>query len=163
MFTKEADDTTTALHDCAASRLSGAFNIHLTPTVMNYCGIHKIPIEIGITDEFITNTTAMRSFAHPIRLLYDKGVPVILGSFRGVFNDSRSNILFKISNECTFTIGELLRFISSSFLYNFRAKQLRDKMWEDAWNSIIPHLKNNGYKGFGKKFYFDSSGTNTFQ
>ena len=86
-----------ALHDGGASRISGAFSIHKYPRVMAYLALHKIPIELNLTEKLIKLTEEIKTFADPIRLLLDNSLLVTICSFRSSLErTSRSEFYFNV-------------------------------------------------------------------
>jgi hypothetical protein len=84
----------------SATRLSGAFGAHLDPLLMTYLSTHSIPVEIGLTDVYALATSDIGAFVHPIRLFFDKQIPIAICSFRGMFSPPRVQMLERIVSEC---------------------------------------------------------------
>ena len=57
------ESVTSALHSAGACRISGGFDIHTHPVLMNYMAEHSIPVELGLTDRFHIYTSKARTFS----------------------------------------------------------------------------------------------------
>ena len=133
-----AQSILTAIHDGGASRVSGAFQLHTFPRLMNYFAATGTPVELCTTSSKFREHTKGTEFAgNSLRLFIDNGVPVTLCSFRGRF-DKRSRIdgLEAAIEDCKLTVPETLKLLSNGFMYNFQNsvtnKQLVKEFWEES-------------------------------
>lgn len=141
-----------------AARLSGCFTIHNEPNLMGFLATTSIPIETSLTAMFDQHTQEVRSFASPIRLLYDSALHITVCTFRGaLFGTSRIDILSQIIQECHMSIAEILTFLGYGFRFNFSPFQIRRRMHRSFRKKAITYLEEKGFKYFAKKTYFSST------
>jgi len=168
-----------ALHEGGACRVSGAYQIHRSPDLMNYCANHSIPIELGLSEIFfIANTRKISEVdlndimatqnpelttfvGNPIRLFIDNLLPVAICSFKASISPSswaRSELLLGLVNECKLSIAELMKLLSYSFENNFQPYEVRQRMVACAWEEASSYLNSQGYSSLYKQHYFPSLG-----
>ncbi|ELR14824.1 adenosine deaminase [Acanthamoeba castellanii str. Neff] len=168
-----------AIHEGGACRVSGAYQVHRSPDLMNYCANHSIPIELGLADRFSIYVSDVRTFAevnvndmvstynsdvrtfagNPIRLFLDNLLPVAICSFKSsVSSKNRSEVLFDLVNECNLSIAELMKLLSCSFENNFQPYDVRQKMVAKAWEEASTYLSAHGYSSLYRQHYFPSLG-----
>ena len=90
------------------------------PNLMRHLRDHDIPLEICITSNLVTGVVT-RVEAHPVRQLYDAGVPIVLNTDDpGMFGCSLSGEYALAARHFGFTPDELARLAQNSFRYAFR-------------------------------------------
>lgn len=89
------------------------------PKLLEHLREHQIPLEICPTSNVRTGATA--SFeAHPIRRIYDAGVPVILGTDDpALFKTDLANEYVLCAQQFGFTLDELKQMAQASFRHAF--------------------------------------------
>jgi len=144
-----------ALHEGGACRISGAFSIHKYPRVMAYLALHKIPIELNLTEKLIKLTEEIQTFADPIRLLLDNSLPVTICSFRSSLErTSRSEYFFNVVETAKLSLSETLNLLGNGFLHNFQPYSERADDFARFRKFSTHYLKDLGFKNFYGKHYF---------
>lgn len=113
-----------------------------------------MPVEVGLTTEYEVWTRDLRTFVHPVRLFLDKGVPITVCSFRGIFGPSRTEALEMIMSECKLSVAELLKLLGHGFSFNFQTLRAREAMSDQAWAENERILKPAGFEYLLKKYWF---------
>ena len=90
------------------------------PDLLRHLRERDIPLEICITSNLVTGVVT-RVEAHPVRQLYDAGVPIVLNTDDpGMFGCSLSGEYALAARHFGFTPDELARLARNSFRYAFR-------------------------------------------
>ena len=131
------DTIVTAIHEGGASRLSGCFQLHYFPRLMNYLASFGIPVEISLTPKMLEYTKSASFGGNALRLMLDNDVPVTICSFRSLFvEQNRVQMLESIVKECHLSIQEVVKLLSNGFRYNFQnsivTRQLQDQFWKET-------------------------------
>jgi adenosine deaminase len=132
-----------SVHDAGASRISGAFQLHTFPRLMNYLATRGIAVELSLTPKLLEFTKDLS--IKPLRLYIDNNVPVTICSFRSLFlTGSRTATLQKIIADCKLNVPELLRLISNGFQYNFQNYTNQQELEKDFWVKSKEILQKQG-------------------
>ena len=90
------------------------------PDLMRHLRERDIPLEICITSNLVTGVVR-RIEEHPVRQLYDAGVPMVLNTDDpGMFGCTLSGEYALAARQFGFTADELARLAENSFRYAFR-------------------------------------------
>ena len=88
------------------------------PALVAHLRDRKIPLEVCITSNFRTGATAA---GHPVRKLYDAGVPIVLGTDDpALFGCTLNGEYERAAREFGFSAAELAELAANSFRYAFR-------------------------------------------
>eukprot|EP01130_Rhizamoeba_saxonica_P011136 TRINITY_DN4612_c0_g2_i1.p1 TRINITY_DN4612_c0_g2~~TRINITY_DN4612_c0_g2_i1.p1 ORF type:complete len:668 (+),score=125.35 TRINITY_DN4612_c0_g2_i1:257-2260(+) len=149
---KKVDSIVTALSEGGARRLSGAFQLNISPRLVNYCSNHKVPVEIRLSqqlEEFTSN------IPEHMKLMLDSDVPVAICSFRGLLHgESRREMILKMIQKCSLEAHEVMRLLTAGFRYNFQHKHDRDEMYARFKKRAETVFEENGFKFLYRKHYF---------
>eukprot|EP00005_Dracoamoeba_jomungandri_P005902 CAMPEP_0174262382 /NCGR_PEP_ID=MMETSP0439-20130205/12941_1 /TAXON_ID=0 /ORGANISM="Stereomyxa ramosa, Strain Chinc5" /LENGTH=743 /DNA_ID=CAMNT_0015347079 /DNA_START=173 /DNA_END=2401 /DNA_ORIENTATION=- len=145
IFSGHTNNIQCALQGAGANRISGAFQVHQNPSLMDYMGNHGIAVELGLTDMFRIFTSDTETFTgNPIRLFLDNHMPVTICSFKGSTSPKgRSEVLYDVISECNLSPSEYLNLITNGFKYNFQSFNVREKMVQESWKEATNLLKDN--------------------
>jgi len=135
----------TAIHEGGASRLSGCFQLHYFPRLMNYLASFGIPVELSLTPKLLEYTKSASFGGNAIRLMLDNDVPVTICSFRSLFVEkNRIQMLEEIVKECHLTIQEVVKLLSNGFRFNFQNSANSRELQEKYWKETKEVLRKNG-------------------
>jgi len=160
---KSAGTITTALHQGGATRISGAFQVHTDPQLMEYLAARDVPIELAPTEKMIANTSDVQisiggSF---FRLLMDNGMNVCVCSFRGQLAPlTRTETWMQVYNSVCqvpgteHDIGYIFRTLGNAFRSNFLSFSQRQRMYKEFVEEASRLLHDAGYKYFRSKIYY---------
>jgi len=150
------DTIVTAIHEGGASRLSGCFQLHTFPRLMNYLASFGIPVELSLTQKLLAYTKDASSFSgNVIRLFLANDVPVTICSFRALFCDKdRIEMLQYIMEECQLTIEEIVKLFSNGFLYNFQNSTITKQLLNEFWDETKSYLSKQGFEDIFDVPYF---------
>jgi len=139
------DTIVTAIHEGGASRLSGCFQVHKYPRLMNYIASFGIPVELSLTPKLLEYTKSASFGGNAIRLLLDNEVPVTICSFRSLFvKQNRIEMLEEIVKECHLTMQEVVKLFSNGFRFNFQNSTNTRLLQEQYWKETKEFLAKNG-------------------
>lgn len=109
-----------ALH-LGAERIGHGIRSIEDPALLRYLRDHNIPLEICITSNIATGAVPNLK-QHPIRRLYDAGVPIVLNTDDpAIFGTTLSGEYELVSREFGFSESELRGIAGNGFLYAFRS------------------------------------------
>ena len=105
--------------EIGAERIGHGIRAVDDPVLVKHLRDHRIPLEISITSNVVTG--AVRSLKdHPIRRLYDAGIPITLNSDDpGIFGSSLVDEYELAAREFGFTRDELTEIAENGFRYRF--------------------------------------------
>lgn len=105
--------------EIGAERIGHGIRAIEDPLLVAHLAEKKIPLEICITSN--VRTGAVKSFEdHPVRKLYDAGVPIILNTDDpALFNCTLTSEYELARHEFGFTDAEIEGLVRNSFLYSF--------------------------------------------
>ncbi len=114
-------DSVRAALDAGADRIGHGILAAGAPDLMRRLRNEDIPLEICVTSNVATGAvTSLRD--HPVRRLYDAGVPIVLNSDDpAMFHTTLSGEYKLAAREFGFTRDELKMLAANSFRYAFRA------------------------------------------
>jgi len=139
------DTIVTAIHEGGASRLSGCFQVHKYPRLMNYIASFGIPVEVSLTPKLLEYTKSASFGGNAIRLMLDNDVPVTICSFRSLFvKENRIQMLEEIVKECHLTMQEVVKLLGNGFRFNFQNSVNTRLLQEQYWNETKKFLSENG-------------------
>ncbi|EFA77527.1 adenosine deaminase [Heterostelium album PN500] len=142
----DIDSVVSTIHVSGASRLSGAFQIHKYPRMMQYLSAYSIPIELSLTDKLKVFTADM-SFTTPIRHLLDSNVPVVICTFRSsLYSISRAQMLLEIVNNSQLNLKHVFSLLRNSYSFNFQShtsKQQLKKKFYSLSNEYLQSININ--------------------
>eukprot|EP01104_Vermistella_antarctica_P015914 TRINITY_DN5322_c0_g1_i1.p1 TRINITY_DN5322_c0_g1~~TRINITY_DN5322_c0_g1_i1.p1 ORF type:complete len:817 (-),score=184.20 TRINITY_DN5322_c0_g1_i1:17-2344(-) len=148
-----------ALHDGRASRISGAFNIHRFPKVLDYFANHGVPVELSLTETLAAKTRDVSKYMHPFRLLVDNLCPVAVCSLRNTLTaETRSELYLRIAQECKMTIAEFLWMAECGFRHNFQRHSKRVEMVREFWRVSEEVVAERGFRHLRKRNFFPAGG-----
>jgi len=138
------DTIMTAIQEGGASRLSGCFQVHTFPRLMDYMASYGIPVEVSMTDKLRRFTKDASFGGNAIRLLLDNEVPVAICSFRALFQDkNRVEMLEEIIKECHLSIPDTVKLLSTGFNFNFqnsiRQRKILNEFWAETQKVLLEH------------------------
>jgi len=150
------DTIVTAVHEGGASRLSGCFQLHTFPRLMNYIASFGIPVELSLTQKLIAYTKEASSFSgNVIRLFLANELPVTICSFRALFSDKdRIEMLQYIIKECELNVEETVKLISNGFRFNFQNSTVGKQLLTEFWAETKETLAKNGFEDMFDVPYF---------
>ena len=150
------DTIVTAIHEGGASRLSGCFQLHYFPRLMNYLASFGIPVEISLTPKMLEYTKDASSFSgNVIRLYLANDIPVTICSFRGLFSDKdRISMLEHIVKECNLNIEDVVKLLSNGFRYNFQNSVNNKRILAEFWEQTKSFLSQKGFNDIFDVPYF---------
>jgi len=103
-----------------ADRIGHGIRAIEDPALVAYLAERRIPLEISITSNVITGSVDGFE-AHPVRRLYDAGVPIILNTDDpAMFNTTLNDEYFLAAQRFGFTEAELRGLAEASFEWGFR-------------------------------------------
>jgi adenosine deaminase len=143
---KDTETIIPAIHLGGASRISGAFQMHDDPDVMNYLVNHRIGVEINNTWHLKQSASSISSsLGNPLRLFSDRGIKAVLSSFSLSFSGkTRTEMLHDVIIECNFTPAETLTLLGNGFRNNFATHKQRNVMYRNFWTQATKHLQKHG-------------------
>ena len=90
------------------------------PVLVEYLSEHRVPLEVCISSNVATGAVD-RLQNHPVRRLFDAGVPIILNTDDpGIFGTTLINEYELAAREFRFSQAELRQLAENSFRYAFR-------------------------------------------
>jgi adenosine deaminase len=93
------------------------------PALVSYLRDHSIPLEICISSNVATGAVPTLA-AHPIRRLYEAGVPILLNTDDpGIFATTLEREYDLAATEFGFSEVELRQIVENGFRYAFRRNQ----------------------------------------
>ncbi|EFC39594.1 predicted protein [Naegleria gruberi] len=133
-----------AIHDVGASRLSGCFSIHSSPSVMSYLCDNGVPIEISMTDTLKNLTKEVNEFAgSAVRLFLDRGIKVAPCSLDLTLYDmNRSENIYLMSKECNLSLNEVVQLMLIGFRICFQNYWTRKEMFIGAYHTMLKLVDN---------------------
>jgi len=139
------DTIMTAIQEGGASRLSGCFQVHTFPRLMDYMASYGIPVEVSMTEKLRRFTKDASFGGNAIRLLLDNEVPVAICSFRALFQDkNRVEMLEEIIKECHLSIPDTVKLLSTGFNFNFQNSIRQRKILGEFWAETQKVLHDYG-------------------
>ena len=103
-----------------ADRIGHGIRAIEEPALVAHLAERKIPLEISITSNVITGSVDGFE-AHPVRRLYDAGVPIILNTDDpAMFDTTLNDEYFLAAQRFGFTEAELRGLTEASFEWGFR-------------------------------------------
>jgi len=106
--------------EIGATRIGHGISSVQDASLLRHLRDHKIPLEICISSNVATGAVAALE-AHPIRRIYDAGVPIIINSDDpAVFGTTLTGEYALARDRFGFTDAELAQFAENSFRYAFR-------------------------------------------
>eukprot|EP01116_Phalansterium_solitarium_P019228 TRINITY_DN5309_c0_g1_i1.p1 TRINITY_DN5309_c0_g1~~TRINITY_DN5309_c0_g1_i1.p1 ORF type:complete len:847 (-),score=257.76 TRINITY_DN5309_c0_g1_i1:93-2633(-) len=158
--TADAQHIVPSLYDAGASRISGGFQLHRDPDLLNYVADHRIPLELSpYTRKFMQFTQDVRTFAgSPLRLYLDNHVAIAPCSFHATLSPrTRTDELFMMVRECNLSISEVLQVLNNGFVFNFQSYQARKELSEAAWTKSVQLLSSQGFQYLHPKSFFPAA------
>ena len=105
--------------DLGAERIGHGIAAVRDPKLISHLREHDIPLEICITSNLVTGVVK-RLEEHPVRALYDAGVPIVLNSDDpGMFGCSLTDEYRLAARAFGFTVAELRGIAENGFRYRF--------------------------------------------
>jgi adenosine deaminase/aminodeoxyfutalosine deaminase len=102
-----------------AERIGHGIAAARDPELMRHLRDHDVPLEICLTSNLVTGVVK-RMEEHPIRLLYDAGVPIVLNSDDpGMFGCTLTDEYRLAARHFGFTETELRGIAENGFRYSF--------------------------------------------
>lgn len=131
-----ADSVREALHVCRADRVGHAARLLEDPSLVDYVGENRVPLEICLTSN--VQTGAARSYEeHPLRQYYDRGLNVILNTDNRLMSDTTLTDEYAIAAvRLDFTESELATIALNGFESAFLALDERAELIERAKRDI---------------------------
>ena len=107
--------------EVGAERIGHGFRAIEDPLLVAYLRDHRVPLEISVTSNVLTRTVgSLRE--HPVRKLYDAGVPLIINTDDpALFGVTLLDEYALLAREFGFTPAELEGLARNSFTYAFKA------------------------------------------
>lgn len=103
-----------------ADRIGHGIRAIEDPALVSYLASRRIPLELSITSNLVTGSVP-RLDAHPVRRLFDAGVPIILNTDDpAMFNTTLTREYVLAAEQFGFTADELAGLAASSFQWGFR-------------------------------------------
>lgn len=116
--------------ECGARRIGHGIRAIEDPELVTYLREHRIALEICLTSNLRTGAVSNLE-AHPLRRLYDAGVPVVLNTDDpGLFETTLSQEYALAADRLGFTLAELQDLAAKSFHYGFRYSPLQAEPYE---------------------------------
>ncbi|MCK4353285.1 adenosine deaminase [candidate division WOR-3 bacterium] len=103
------------------------------PKLVEYLSVNKIPLEICITSNIKTKVYSSYK-AHPIKKLYEAGIPITINSDDPAFFDTNLNNEYNILQNLGFSNNEIIELVENGFRYAF--------LPEATINSYLRNLRN---------------------
>jgi adenosine deaminase len=127
-----ADSVRQAVHICRADRLGHAARLVEDASLIDYVGVHRIPLEICLTSN--VQTGAARSYeSHPLRQFFDRGLNVVLNTDNRLMSDTTLTDEYALAAErLRFTRDELSAIALNGFESAFLPLDERHGLLERA-------------------------------
>ena len=164
MYAVGPTSASSAIHDGGASRLSGCFELHRAPALLDYCARHGVPIELAPSTKMLTSTAKLEATigGSLFRLLLDGGVNVTLCSFRHSLQPlTRCEQLLHVYQQNVPKPGTendalyLFQLIANGFRHNFAPLALRRKLFDNFVSECETLFEQHNIRYWrSKKFYF---------
>ena len=108
-----------------ADRIGHGIRAIEDPRLVDHLAARQIPLEISITSNVVTGAVASLEH-HPVRRLFDAGVPIILNTDDpAIFNTTLNDEYLLAAHTFGFTQDELLGLAEASLKWGFRTGRLR--------------------------------------
>jgi adenosine deaminase len=127
-----------ALNTLKVERIGHGLSAIQDPQLVKYLADHKIPVEICLTSNVITQKYVTKPEDHPVRPLFDQGVLVVVNTDDPTFfNCTIIDEFWLLHTKLAFTMDEIKKIIINGFTASFLSEDEKASyiaQVEAAWN-----------------------------
>lgn len=126
-----------ALKTLSVERIGHGLSAIQDPELVKYLADNKVPVEICVTSNVITQKYVSRVQDHPVRPLYDQGVLVVVNTDDPTFfNSTIIDEFWLLHSRLKFTMAEIKKLVLNGFEASFLSEEEKKTYFaavETAW------------------------------
>jgi len=139
------------------ARISGGYTLHNKPHIVRFLADRQIPVDLAVTKTMEAESKHLESFAgNVIRFLIDNDVRVIVCSMGRTLEESvtLSDVLEKVTNDCSIKIFEFVELLGQSFRSCSLPYAEREEMYRSFMKQAAVILDKAGFRQYFRRAVF---------